>query len=119
MEEIKLAVAYNLEEATSLEGISEWKNPLTYPTSDLCATHLTPMRQDTTPMAPKKAPRPRIFTDTRDDLLDDPGKDPLTRTCLPNETTPEINRLYAAREAPCTPLICSYCPNPVQLSSEE
>ena len=28
MEEIKLAVAHNLEEATGIEGISEWNNPL-------------------------------------------------------------------------------------------
>ena len=42
-----------------------------------------------------------------------------SRTCLPSDTTPEIDNLYSASNHPCTHLICSQGPNPVQLSPEE
>ena len=125
MDEIRLAMSMNMADMTGLEGIANCNNPLTYPTSCICAAHLTPMRQELrtirTPKAPRKIPNPRFHTDTRDDFVDKHSSDEElpVRTCIASDTIPETNMQHSAISHPCVPLICSRCPDPVQLSPEE
>ena len=130
-EELELAAQINVTELLTLDGITDWNNPRTLTSSQVCSTHLTPMdcdprNQDTTPGAPRKLPKPksRLHTDTREDFLDSdntmaPNLEPASRTCQECDTSPEIFQQFPARNTTCELLLCSRCPNPVTLREDE
>ena len=76
-DELETAARINIAEMLTLEGITDWDNPLTLPSFRICSAHLTPLRCNprsfpVTPKAPKKLPKPksRLHTDTREDFLE-------------------------------------------------
>ena len=125
-DELEMAARVNITEMLTLEGIADWDNPRTLPSSQMCSTHLTPMPNGLltlTPDAPKKKPKPksRINTETREDFLDkdDISEPVLIRCCAKADTAPGIIREFTAANSPCEVLTCGRCPEPVTLRDDE
>ena len=109
-EELATAARFNSVDTLTLDGITDWNNPLTLPSANLCATHLTPVYYGTPmqpPNAPKKPPRKlRIHTETREDFLDTDEEPTLPtwsspRMCKAGNTSPEILNKFARSTQPC------------------